>query len=330
MIRSISALVGVLGLSIAGCDSKSNSSAPGDPGRLRLGYFPNISHAQAVLGVSSGEFERAIAPVKLETRLFNAGPSLIEALHAGEIDIGYIGPGPALNAHARSKGQAVRIVSGASADGAAIVARKDAGIRSLADLRGKKIATPQLGNTQDIAARHFVTQRLGQADASNVLPIANAEQSAMMVRGEIDAAWVPEPWASRLIAEAGAVLVADERELWDGKHATLAVVIVTPEFQTRHADLLRKMLTVHKAWTKRLATDPGTHREALGAALYSLTGKSLPAGVFEAAMARTHFTDDPLPDCLRSYADWLHELGFLPQPIDMKGFVDTSLISSIE
>lgn len=298
--------------------------------RLRLGYFPNISHAQAVLGVASGDLERAIAPVKLETRVFNAGPSLIEALHAGEIDIGYIGPGPALNAHARSGGQGIRIVAGASADGVAIVARSESNIRGLQDLRGKRIATPQLGNTQDVAARHFVLSKLGQSDANNVIPVANGEQAAMMVRGGIDVAWAPEPWASRLIAEAGAVLVADERELWDGKHATLAVVIATPEFQRAQPELLRRVLSVHTAWTKRLAADPQANLAALGSALNALTGKSLPAEVFRAAVARTHFTNDPLIESLDKYAEWLFELGFVPQPIDTKSLVDISVLRSLE
>lgn len=327
--RFIVPWIAAAALSAGGCD-RADPSGAARATRLRLGYFPNIAHAQAVLGVASGDFARAMAPARLETKLFSAGPALIEALHAGEIDVGYIGPGPALNAFARSRGEAIRIIAGASADGVRIVARKDSGIRSMSDLRGKRIATPQLGNTQDLAARRYLSHVLQQADTSSILPIPNAEQAAMMVRGEIDAAWAPEPWASRLIAETGGVLLADERELRAGRHATLAVVITTPAFLERNRELLIRFLVVHRDWTRRLADDPQTHLPALGDALNALTGKALPADVFQSAASRTHFTIDPIEDSIREYAAWTHELGFASQPIDVKGLIDSTLMASLE
>src|SRR4051812_10511227 len=166
-------LVGLAGL--AGCERPSTTSGSGPSGdvaELRLGYFANVTHAQAVLGASSGEFAVAVTPTKFSTKVFNAGPSLIEALFAGEIDIGYVGPGPALSAHLKSHGEGIRVISGAAANGVLIVARKDSGITALADLKGKRIATPQQGNTQDIAARHYVVSELKQPDASSVIPVA--------------------------------------------------------------------------------------------------------------------------------------------------------------
>jgi NitT/TauT family transport system substrate-binding protein len=145
-------------VAIVGCDKeKQNAGASGGAGpEVRLGYFANVTHAQAVLGVANGDFQRAIAPAKLSPKVFNAGPSLIEALFAGEIDIGYVGPGPAINAHAKSRGTGIRVIAGAAANGVLIVARKDSGIDSLSQLVGKKIATPQIGNTQDISAKHYL------------------------------------------------------------------------------------------------------------------------------------------------------------------------------
>src|SRR3954452_13883651 len=146
-------------------------SAP--PAEVRLGYFGNVTHAQAVLGVSSGDFAAAVAPSKFSTKVFNAGPSLIEALLTNNIDIGYVGPGPTLSAHEKSHGQGVRVIAGAAASGVLIVARKDASISSLADLAGKRIATPQQGNTQDIAAKHYLSDVLKQKDTLNVIAVAN-------------------------------------------------------------------------------------------------------------------------------------------------------------
>ncbi len=188
---------------LTGCDRNAQTRQH----EVRIGYFPNLTHAQAVLGVDSNEFQEVVGPgYRVVPSLYNAGPSLNEALLAGEIDIGYVGPGPALSAHARTRGRGVRVIAGAADNGVLIVARKDSGINTLADLKNRRLATPQLGNTQDISARHYLINVLGQNDASNVLPISNTEQSALMQRGQIDASWAPEPWGSRLIAETGAKL----------------------------------------------------------------------------------------------------------------------------
>src|SRR5665213_2845269 len=224
-------LLTVLGLS--GCD-RSEASEAARP--VRIGYFANLTHAQAVLGVSSGDFAKAVAPRKLETQVFNAGPSLIEALLAAEIDVAYVGPGPALNAQLRTHGQGIRVIAGAASNGVLIVAREGSGIKTFADLRGHTLATPQHGNTQDLAARHFLSANLGQADDSFIVPIPNAEQAGMMTRNQIDASWAPEPWGSFLVAKAGAHIVCEEKDLWPDHQFTLTVVVATPEFLEKHAN----------------------------------------------------------------------------------------------
>jgi NitT/TauT family transport system substrate-binding protein len=187
-------------MSAPSCNRRDGQGSSGAPKGVRLGYFANLTHAQAVLGVASGDFAKAVAPVPFSTTVFNAGPSLIEALLAGEIDVAYVGPGPALNAQAKTHGQGIRVIAGGADNGVLIVARDGSGIHTLQDLKGRKIATPQHGNTQDLAARHYLKDVLHQSDLSNVLPISNAEQSGMMGRGQIDAAWAPEPSARRKIS----------------------------------------------------------------------------------------------------------------------------------
>jgi NitT/TauT family transport system substrate-binding protein len=150
---------------LGGCNKNENATAPSASAPLaevRLGYFANVTHAQAVLGVSSGDLQAALGTTHLTTKVFNAGPELIEAMNAGAVDVGYVGPGPVLAAHVNSRGLAVRVISGSAANGVVIVASKDSRIQSLSDLKGKRIATPQLGNTQDVSARHYVTAVLGQ------------------------------------------------------------------------------------------------------------------------------------------------------------------------
>ena len=310
----------------AGCDSKEGGTTPAE---VRIGYFANLTHAQAVVGVASGEFEKAIAPAKVKTRVFNAGPSLIEALFAGEIDLAYVGPGPAVSAHAKSKGRGLRVIAGAAANGVAIVARDGSGISRLEDLKGKRVATPQHGNTQDIAARHFLQSDAG-GELKNIIAITNAEQPAMMDRGEIDAAWAPEPWAARLVAEAKGKIIGEEKDLWPSRHFTLTLVVTTPEFLEKHPDIVEQILVQHRAVTARLRQDPKGQMPALESALFTLTGKKLPEGVLADAITRVQFTDDPLADTLDRMAQWSYDVGFLQQPAKLDGLVDTTILRKLQ
>jgi len=297
---------------------------------IRIGYFANLTHAQAVLGMASGEFEWAVAPAKLTGRVFNAGPSLIEALFAGEVDIGFVGPGPVINAHAKTKGQAIRVIAGAAANGVVVVVRPDAGIEKFEDLKGKRIATPQLGNTQDLSARHFLTTRLGQTDLDNVVPIANGEQLALMARKQIDAAWAPEPWGTRLVEEAGGRVLLEEKTLWPMEEFGLTMIVSTPAFLANHRDVVGKVLAVSRSWTARLNADRLKYVPDLAAALAMLTGKRMPEELLGAAIQRIKFTDEPLEVTLQTMAQWSYELKFLKDQVDLQGLIDTTLLRELE
>lgn len=310
----------------------TTASGASQPAEVTIGYFGNLTHAQAVLGVYSGEFASAIAPSALKTKVFNAGPSLIEALIAHQIDIGYVGPGPALNAQIRTHGEGIRILAGAASNGVLIVAGKDSGIHSMEDLKGKRLATPQVGNTQDIAAKYYLSHVLHEPDLHNVLSFDNSQQGGLMERGEIDASWAPAPWGSRLIAEAGAHLVAKEKdlkELWPGGRFVLTLVVTTPEFLKDHPDVVEKMLAVHHRWTLRLQRDARKYVPQLADALYAISQKRLPKGVLESSIENVGFLDDPLPDTLHTMAKWAHELNFAPRPANLNGLIDTRILDSI-
>jgi NitT/TauT family transport system substrate-binding protein len=297
---------------------------------VRIGYFANLTHAQAVLGIASKDFENAVAPAKVSTKVFNAGPSLIEALFAGEIDVGYVGPGPALNAHAKSRGQGIRVVAGAAANGVLIVARKDSAINTLQDLKGKRVATPQLANTQDIAAKHYLTRDLGQSDFNNVIPVPNAEQAAMMSNSQIDAAWAPEPWASFLVAQAGAKVIGEEKDLWPQKEFSITVVVTTPEFLQKNPQTVERLLASHRGWTERLNNEPAKYTQQLKSALFDLTRKQLPEGVVESALKNTKFTDEPLPHTFDVMAQWTLDLGYAKEKTDTAGLIDTSILQKLK
>jgi len=330
-MRNLLPILGFALLLSLGCDKdKGSSGSRVTPQDVRLGYFANVTHAQAVLGVSGGSYEKAVAPARLSARVFNAGPSLIEALFAGEIDIGYVGPGPVLNAHAKGRGQKIRVIAGAAANGVLIVARKDSGINSLAELAGKRVATPQIGNTQDISAKHYLLRELKQKDLNNVLAVANTEQSTLMARKEIDAAWAPEPWGSRLIAEGNARLLGEEKDLWPGRKFSLTLVVTRPDFLAKHPEVVEKFLAAHLRMTHWLGAQPQNWATPLDQALRQLTGKALPAGVVANSMSYVQFTEEPLEETLNTMNQWAYELKLINSPTVAPGLVDTSILRKLQ
>jgi NitT/TauT family transport system substrate-binding protein len=275
--------------------------------QLRLAYFPNITHAQALIGTSDGTFQKVLgSDVALETKVFNAGPEEIEALLAGAIDIGYVGPSPAINGLIKSRGQALRIISGSASGGASLVLSQ-----KLADafkqngpvtLSGAKIASPQHGNTQDVSLRNYLMQN-GLADKTTILPVNNADQFTALNRGDIDGAWAPEPWASMLVAEAKAVRVFDERSLWqNGKFATTELIVRT-EFLKQNPDLVEKFLQAQQQVTGWIKQNPDQARTQINTEIKNLTGKQLPDEVLKAAWSKLEFTTDPLQESVTKFAD---------------------------
>lgn len=284
---------------------------------VRLAYFPNLTHAPALVGMQSGAFENACAAtgMKLDAKTFNAGPALIEALMAGEVDIGYVGPSPAVNAYVRSQGSALRVAAGASSGGALFVMRPEAKITAAQDLAGRKIATPQRGGTQDIAMRYYARANgLKTSDEGGdltIVPTANPDILTLFRQGQIDGAWVPEPWGTRLVQEAGGAVFLDERTLWpNGKFVTTVVVAAT-KFLAAKPAIVRGMLEAHLAALAQIADRPDEARTLANREIARITTKALPTKVIDAAFANIDFTHEPLEDSLQAQADHAYELGFL-------------------
>src|ERR671932_563972 len=218
---------------------------------LRIGYFPNINHAAAVIGLGTGDFQKILGNngIQVQTQLFTAGPSAIEVLFANQIDVAYVGPNPAINGYVQSKGEALRIISGAASGGAVFVVRNDSGINSPQDLANKKFSSPQLGNTQDVALRKYLLDN-GYKTKENggnveVIPAKTADIVSLMIKKDIDGAWVPEPWGAKLIKEANAKVLVDERDLWpDGQFVT-AHIIARTDYLERNPDVIKKLLSAH-------------------------------------------------------------------------------------
>ncbi len=326
-------LIGLLFLA-AGCQSAAGT--PSDTVVLRVGYFPNITHSQALIGLARGDFEDALGPsVEIQTTQFNAGPSVIEALFAGQIDLSYIGPNPAINGFIKSEGEALRIVCGATSGGAAFIIRPGANIQTAADLAGKKIASPQLGNTQDVALRRYILDNglktLEQGGNVEVVPTDNPLILDMFRLGEIDGAWVPEPWASRLVMDGGGTLFLDERDLWTdiGGEFVTAHIIVSTKFLAEHPDVVKAWIQAHVEVTQWELANPVQAQELLNVEIEKLTGKKLAAEVLAMAWGRMTVTWDSISASLYASAQAAHDAGFLKDPPDLKGIYDLELLNDV-
>src|SRR5215475_4297749 len=270
---------------------------------IHVGAFPNITHSQAMVGKANGWFEKAMGPkVTIDWKGFNAGPSAIEALFAGAIDMTYIGPNPAISGYVRSNGEALRIVAGATSGGASLVVRNDSGIQKPGDFHGKKVASPQMGNTQDVALRAWlIANGMKSTDKGGdvqVIPLANPDQLTLFVKKELDAAWAPEPWATRLIKEGNGRMLLDERTLWPNGQFVTANLIVSTKFLKEHPDLLKAWLRAHVELTDWINSHLPEAKKILNQQIQKETGKALPDGVLDDAFGRLLVTYDPLRSSL--------------------------------
>jgi NitT/TauT family transport system substrate-binding protein len=289
---------------------------------LRLGHFPNITHAQALYARATGEFEKKIG-VPIAWSSFNAGPTAVEALFGNAIDAVFIGPSPAINGYIKSRGEKFVIISGAASGGAGLVLRKDVRIRDVLDFHGKIIATPQLANTQDVAARIFFAQHgykfKEKGGTLAIVPLANPDQLTMFHRKQIHGAWTVEPWLSRLEVEGGGQLFLDEKTLWpEGRYVT-TLLVVSRSFLASNPAVIRNLLAAHVEATQQINGDKAAASRILNAELKRETGKSLKSEVIARAMERVEFTWDPVSASLHKSAQAAHELLFLRKPPDLKG-----------
>ena len=305
---------------------------------LRIGYFPNINHAQAVIGLGKGDFQKALGEnVKVETFEFNAGPSAIESLLAKRIDVTYIGPNPAINGYVVSDGKGVKVIAGATSAGASFIVRNGSGINSVKDLGGKKFASPQLGNTQDVALRKYL-QDNGFKTTENggnvtVVPVANADILTLFLKKDIDGAWVPEPWATRLLNEANGKIFVDERDLWppEGKFVT-ANIIVRPDYLNENPDVIKKLLVAHVNETQWINDHKEEAIKEFNVQLKKLTRQNIPEDILAESLTRLEFTYNPIKQSLFKSANDAYDLGFLAKGKarpNLVGIYDLTLLDQV-
>ena len=324
---------------------------------LKIGYFPNLNHAQAIIGLNNGDFRQIIendknlGNISLKGIVFTSGPSAIEALYAGQIDVAYVGPNPTINGYIVSGGDGLRVISGASSGGASFVVRNDSGIETVNDLGGKKFASPQLGNTQDVALKKYLIDNGYNTieNGGNVTVVAAkpADLINMFVNKEIDGAWVPEPLVAILKEQGDGFILVDERDLWppEGKFVT-ANILARADYLEKNPEIIKKLLEAHvneTLWinqklskTNNTETDEKNIQEltvAFNEGLKKITGKTYPENQIKDALSRIEFTYDPLSSSLNKIAEDANDLGYINlgsgREIDLSSIYDLGLLNEV-
>lgn len=299
---------------------------------VRIGYFGNLTHGTALVGNNRGLFQKELGATVAKYAVFNAGPSEIEALNSGSLDIGFIGPSPAVNGYIKSGGRNLRIIGGSASGGVKLVVNPDR-IKSLKDVEGKRIATPQLGNTQDVAFLDWAAGQGWKVDAQSgkgdvtVVRSDNKVTPDAFKAGSVDGAWVPEPTASKLVAQGGKVLL-DEATLWPDEKFVITNIIVRQEFLEEHPKAVEAVLKASVEANEWINAHPEEAKAAANEQLEADSGKALPAEVLDPAWKSIRFIDDPLAATLDSQAEHAVQAGLLEQP-DLDGIYDLTLLNKV-
>ena len=301
---------------------------------LRIGYFPILNHAQALIGLANGDFQRAIGPnVTIKPEVFDSGPPLIEALFANQIDLAYVGPNPTINGYIVSDGKALKVISGAASGGTVFVVRNDSGIESPKDFANKRFATPQVGNTQDVAMRMYLLHNgyktKEQGGNVEVISAQISDIFTLMLKKQIDGAWVPEPWGAKLVKEAGGRIFLDERSLWPHGEYVTANIIARTDYLNQNLGTVEKFLTANVDVTNWINSHKEEAMTAFNKELNVLTGHIIQPNELNQAWSRIRFTYDPIKSSLTTSAQDALRIGFLRAPPNITGIYDLSLLNKV-
>lgn len=321
--------IGLLG----GCTTDTNSQDNKALESVRVGIFPNITHAQALIGKSQGTFQKKIGDqVPIDWQVFNAGSLEIEAMLAEEVDLGYIGPGPAINGYAKSRGDIV-IIAGSVDGGAVLVAGKNSNIHSVKDLSGKRVAIPQFGNTQDLTLRAVLKQNklkdTTKGGTVEIMQAQNPDIKTLLDQKQIDAALVPEPWGSRLVKEVGAKIVLDNDQLWRNGNYPTALIIARKDFIKKHPDVVKNFLAAHVELTKWTVENPEEAKKIVNNEIKNITQKALPKEVLDTSFTRLKLTTEVNQQAVQEMVDLSVQTGFLRKKPDLTSLYELNLLKEV-
>lgn len=321
---------------LAGCGGSNSANGNGGSGpvSLTLGYFPNLTHVVALVGVGNGTFQKDLgSKVKLQTKTFNAGPPEIAALLAGSVDIAFVGPSPAISGYTTSHGTALKVIAGASSAGVEFVVQAGAHINGPADLAGKKIADPQKGGTQDVALRNYLAQHgLKSSDAGGNVQIIATDNSSILTlfkTGKIDGAWVPEPWATRLVVEGKGKVFLNESTLWPNAQFATTIVVVRQAFYNAHPDVVKNFLQADVEVVQYIKSNATDAQQIANAQIQKITGSPTRADELPLAFQDLQVTYDPLASTITEQATRSFALGFVKSKPDLTSFFNLGPLNSV-
>lgn len=310
------------------------SAETSDAAELRLGYFGNLTHAPALVGVDQGLFTEALGDTELTTQVFSAGPTAVEAMNAGSVDAAFVGPNPAINSFVQSEGQSLAVVAGAASGGAQLVVSDD--VAGEDDLAGSTLATPDFGGTQDVALRTWLAEHGYTVDgegerAVSITPMPNGQTLQTFQQGRIDGAWVPQPWATVLLQEAGTRVLVDERDLWeDGRYPT-TVLVVRREYLERHPETVQELvdgLGRSVEWLRAHEDEPATIAEVLNRGFERARTHTMREATILEALKTVEWTTDPLVDTYPRLLAHAVAAG-ATQDASLEGLVDTRFLDRV-
>ncbi len=307
--------IGILAIVIAiGITSDLNQNK--NENKIRVAFFPNIGHAIPVVGMEQGVFENNLGnSTIIEKKLFDSGPQVIESLFANSIDLAYVGPGPAINGFLKSEKNNVVILSGAASGGASFIVHPNSKINSINDFAGKRIAAPQIGNTQDVSLRNYLSENglkpLEKGGSVVILNISNPDIYTLFTKGDIDAAWVPEPWATILVQELGGKRLFFEEELWPENKFASVLLIGRKDFVEKNPIILEKWLESHQQTTNWINNNPIETRIIFNEFMLHHMGKAFPDSIIDEALGNLEITTDPIHDSIYTFAKRADSLGYL-------------------
>jgi len=293
-----------------------NSDGITHENKIRVAYFPNIGHAVAITGLENGFFANHLGNQTLiETKLFDSGPQVIESMFAGSIDVAYVGPGPAINGFLKSEDGNVKILSGAASGGASFVVHPNSQINSASDFPGKRIAAPQIGNTQDVSLRHYLSENnlkpVSKGGTVIVLNVPNPDIYTLFTKGEIDGAWVPEPWATILVQELNGKRLFHEEKLWNNNQFASVLLIAREEYVKENLQMIEQWLDAHQETIDWINANPKQTRIIFNQFMGKTMGQSLSDSVIDEALSNLEITSDIVPESISVFAERADSLGYL-------------------
>jgi len=312
----ISYVVGIVLVGIVLIAVMLNSTTDNSTDKVRVAFFPSISHAVPIVGIENGIFEENLTDKKIvEVKIFDSGPQVIESLFSNSIDLAYVGPGPIVNGFLKSNGNDLKILAGAANGGASFIIQKDSGLDSIENFQGKRIASPQISNTQDVSLRHYLSihdlKPVEKGGSVFVLNISNPDIYTLFAKGDIDGAWVPEPWATILVEELGGIRLFNESEFWPEKQFSSVLLIGRTNFIEQNPEIVEKWILSNEKTVEWINSNPDKTKMIYNEFMKEYMGKTFPKKIVDESFSNLEITSKPVKESVITFAERADSLGYL-------------------